>query len=123
MVEQAVEKLREGLKSGKFDRHGEIMKDDVCNALVGFCRQDAEFAQAVVQGGSFEDCMKAVGKAVKGSGISDIKAFTEAVQFYFPGAGIDVQMTIDLCAGVRDGSGAAPTGRQPGVVLSLTDFL
>ncbi len=37
MVEQAVAKLREGLKSGKFDRYGEVMKDDVCRCLIGFC--------------------------------------------------------------------------------------
>ncbi len=66
--------------------------------------------------------MKAVGKAVKGSGISDIKAFTEAVQFYFPGAGIDVQMKIDLCASVR-GKGGVVSAGSSGIVLSLMDFM
>ena len=122
MVDEAIRKLNEELKSGKFDRYGAAMKDAVHKALVCFCRQDGEFAQAVVQGGSFEDCMKAVGKAVKGGSISDIDAFTAAVRFYFPGAGIDVQMTIDLCASVRGESGGEPAGSS-GIALSLLDFM
>ena len=122
MVDEAIQKLDEGLKSGKFDRYGAVMKEAVHRTLVGFCRQDREFAQAVVQGGSFGDCMKAVGKAVKNGAISDIDAFTEAVRFYFPGAGIDVKMTIDLCAGVRGESGGTPAGSSD-IVLSLLDFM
>lgn len=122
MVDEAIKKLDEGLKDGKFDRYGTDMKEAVHRALVGFCRQDREFAQAVVQGGSFDECMKAVGKAVKNGAISDIDAFTEAVRFYFPGAGIDVKMTIDLCAGVRGESGGEPAGSS-GIVLSLLDFM
>ncbi len=42
------------------------MKDAVRTALEEFCRQDAEFAQAVAQGGSFAECMKAVERAMRG---------------------------------------------------------
>ena len=56
--EQAVKKLTSEKNSGNYDRYASIMKDAVCEALEGFCRQDAEFAQAVVQGGAFADCMK-----------------------------------------------------------------
>ena len=121
MRDEAVKKLREELKSGTFDRYGKVMKDAVCDALIDFCRQDEEFAQAVVQGGSFTDCMTAVGKKVHGDGISDMEAYGEAVRFYFPGAGIDVKMTIDLCASVRDKGEAAPE-KDAGVVLDLSDF-
>ena len=69
-LNKALEKIDEGIKQ-KMDRYGEVMKADVGAALKEFCRQDAEFAQAVAQGGSFDDCMKAVAKGVKGSGISD----------------------------------------------------
>lgn len=78
------------------------MAGPVAEALRSFCRQDAEFAQAVVQGGSFADCMTAVAKNV-GSSISDLDAYKKAVSFYFPGAKIRMQMTIDLI-----GDAAAP---------------
>lgn len=122
MVEEAIRKLDEGLKTGNFDRYGAVMKTAVHQALIGFCQQDEEFAQAVVQGGSFTDCMKAVGKAIKGNAISDIEAFVAAVRFYFPGAGINVQMAIDLCAGVQ-GKGEPEPAKSDGIVLSLLDFM
>jgi len=117
--EEAEKKLEAG-KKAKLDRYGEAMKKAVGDALLSFARQDEEFAQAIVQGGEFSDCMKAVAKAVKGGSISDIDAYTEAVKFYFPGAGIRWSMTIDLCASVHKGeepgTAAAPK------VLSLEDF-
>lgn len=100
--EDASKKLEAG-KAARLDKYGEAMKGSVADALLTFCRQDGEFAQAVVQGGSFEDCMKAVGKCVKGNSISDAEAWGAAVRFYFPGAEIRVTMEIDLCASVRDG--------------------
>lgn len=120
IIQQAMEKLYLELKEGKYDRYGMAMKDAVYNALLDFCQQDEEFAQAVVQGGSFTDCMKAVGKKVTGGVISDMEAFGEAVRFYFPGAGINVTMTIDLCASVR--KEPAPAPKTEGVVLDLSDF-
>lgn len=117
---QAEEKLARELKAGKFDRYGQIMKQAVHDALLDFCGQDEEFAQAVVQGGSFEECMKAVGKCVKGSGISDMEAYGAAVRFYFPGAEIRVTMQIDLLASVR---GDEPIEDKPeGLVVDLSDF-
>lgn len=94
------------------------MKRAVMDALLDFCRQDDEFARAVVQGGSLSDCMKAVARGV-GKHISDLEAYKRAVSFYFPGAGIEMHMTIDLCDGVKD----APHPDGPGIVLSLSDFL
>lgn len=99
--EEARAKLEAG-KAVRLDRYGEAMKASVHDALLEFCRQDGEFAQAVAQGGSFEDCMKAVGKCVKGNSISDAEAWGAAVRFYFPGAAIRVTMRIDLCASVDD---------------------
>lgn len=96
--EDAKKKLTEGCK-GKLGRHQDVMKSAVRDALLDFCRQDAEFAQAVAQGGTFAECMNAVAKNVGGS-ISDLEAFRRAVQFYFPGADISFQMRIDLCASV-----------------------
>lgn len=118
MKEQAIEKLDREYKSGKYDQYAHIMKKDVLAVLKDFCQQDEEFAQAVVDGGTFENCMKAVAKNC-GHGLSDLEAYIRAVQFYFPGAGIQMQMKIDLCDSVKD----APHPDGPCVVINLDDFL
>lgn len=122
--EQAKNKLETEKKSGKYDRYAGAMKDAVCEALDGFCQQDGEFAQAVVQGGTFEDCMKAVAKGC-GSAISDLEAFRRAVRFYFPGADVRFQMSVNLCASVE--ADAEPERMQvPNAghkIISLDDFL
>ncbi len=135
--EQAQDRIDREWKSGKFDKYAAAMKDDVRDALTGFCMQDEEFAQAVVQGGSFEDCMKAVAKCVKGNAISDMEAFGAAVRFYFPGAKIRVEMTIDLVGEAAGDdaealSGAARQlpqrgsqeagGGKDGLLIDLSDF-
>lgn len=94
---KAAARLEDECKSGKFDKYGSAMKQAVKTALLDFCRQDDEFAQAVVQGGSFTDCMAAVGKKVKNGSISDLDAYSAAVGFYFPGARIGFEMRIELC--------------------------
>lgn len=94
---KAAARLEDECKSGKFDKYGSAMKEAVQKALLDFCRQDDEFAQAVVQGGSFTDCMTAVGKKVKNGSISDLDAYSTAVGFYFPGAKISFEMRIELC--------------------------
>ena len=115
--EQAEDRLKKetkDVKGGKETAMAPVVRD----ALLEFCRQDEEFAQAVVQGGSFPDCMAAVAKGV-GNSISDLEAYKRAVSFYFPGAGINMRMTIDLCDSVKD----APHPDGPGIVLDLSDFL
>lgn len=126
--EEAKKKLEEGAKE-KLDKYGDAMKKDVAAALLNFCEQDGEFAQAVAQGGSFKDCMASVAKCVKGNSISDMEAYGAAVRFYFPGAGIDVKMTIDLCASVHEQEKATPIeeaapAEKPckSVVVDLSDY-
>lgn len=102
--EQAKEKLEAGTKTGKYDHYAQVMKERVCEKLLFFCQQDEEFAQAVVQGGTFENCMKDVAAAAKkygNSGIPDEDAYGQAVAFFFPGATVRMHMTIDLCGGVE----------------------
>ena len=92
--DQAIKKIRTAkMPAGQ---KASAVAPAVADALVDFCRQDDEFAQAVAQGGSFADCVAAVVKGV-GSSISDLEAYRRAVQFYFPGADIRMQLTIDLC--------------------------
>ena len=120
--EEAKQKLRKEAADGKFDRYANIMKKDVEAALEDFCRQDEEFAQAVVQGGTFEDCMKKVATNC-GNGLSDLEAFRRAVQFYFRGADIQFQMKIDLVPHDRDDEETESEVVQRSVVLNLADFL
>lgn len=118
----AVLKLDAEAKKGSYDKYAAAMKGAVLKALKDFVKQDAEFAQAVVQGGTFEDCMKAVAKGC-GSSISDLDAYKKAVQFYFPGAQIRMTMTIDLI-GAAAGKSAAQEPEQPkGVILDLWALL
>ena len=119
MLNQALEKLDRESSSGKYDKYAAAMKSATRAALEDFCRQNEEFAQAVVQGGSLEDCMKAVAKNC-GSSLSDLEAYGRAVRFYFPGAAIRFQMTIDLAPHADDDE-PAPAGRK--VKLNFADFL
>lgn len=91
----AANKLNEEYKTFKGDRYQQVMKSAVRDALLNFIEQDNEFAQAVAQGGTFADCMKAVSKGI-GNAISDIDAYKRAVQYYFPGADISFIMTIKV---------------------------
>ena len=127
---QAVNKLEEGKKnvSGQKEK---AMALAVAAQLKSFCQQDAEFSQAVAQGGSFADCMKKVA-AGTGNSISDLDAYKKAVQFYVPGAEVRMQLTIDLIgkAAGEETATAPPVAVQPTPVeekpriisLNLADF-
>lgn len=119
---EAVAKLNEGRKRVTGQK-AKAMAGAVGDALRDFCVQDAEFAQAVVQGGSFADCMAAVAKGVEAS-ISDVEAYRKAVEFYFPGAKVHMQLVIDL---VGDAAPPEPVAAEPepstGIILNLADFL
>lgn len=99
MQKEAIRKLKDELKAIRGGKNFvSVVKKPVTDALISFCKQEPEFAQAIVQSDKkLEDCLKAVIKDVK-EGISDIDAYTRAVRFYFPTAGINFKMTVDLCA-------------------------
>lgn len=92
--QQAVEKLEREANVFQGNRYESVMKTAVMDALESFCRQSSEFAQAVVQGGSFGECMAAVAKGC-GSSLSDIEAYRRAAAFYFRGA--EVRMELRIC--------------------------
>lgn len=116
-LDKAAEKLNNGVKDVKGQKEG-AMKRAVKNTLLDFCRQNEEFAQAVVQGGSFPECMKAVAKDVGGS-ISDLDAYKRAVGFYFPGAKINMQMLIQLEPTETPSKSEEDSG---GILLDFSDF-
>ena len=95
MVKKALEKLTEESKSGKYGPKEAAMKSAVLWQVKGFAQQDEEFAQAIVQGGTFAECMAAVAKGV-GNSLSDLDAYSRAVQFYFPGAEVHMELRVDL---------------------------
>lgn len=118
---QAVNKLDEERKTVT-GRYEVIMAPAVAEQLKSFCQQDAEFAQAVVQGGTFAACMKKVASGV-GSSISDLDAYKKAVQFYFPGAEVKMQLTIDLIGQAAGEDQPAQAEEGPKVIsLNLADF-
>ncbi|MBE6920198.1 MAG: hypothetical protein E7468_01370 [Ruminococcaceae bacterium] len=90
--DKAIEKTTAERKEVKGQRES-IMADHVLDMIHEFCIQSEDFAQAVAEGGTFAACMTTVAKGV-GNSISDIDAYKKAVQFYFPGAEIQVQMQI-----------------------------
>lgn len=123
---EAISKLKEGKKNVSGNKE-KAMAPVVAAQLESFCQQDAEFAQAVVQGGTFSDCMKAVANGV-GSSISDLDAYKKAVRFYFPGAEVKMQLTIDLIGAAAETPKAqaipvaAPKEEKPKVIsLNLDD--
>ena len=124
---QAIQKL-DAEKKGVAGQKEMVMAPAVLAAIKDFCKQEPEFAQAVVQGGTFAECMKKVAVGV-GNSISDLDAYKRAVEFYFPGAKIQMQLTIDL---VGDAAGSLAPKKQPAQVaeapkpaltLNLADFL
>ena len=111
--QQATDRLKEEYKSVTGSKES-VMKGAVRDTLLEFCRQNEEFAQAVVQGGTFKDCMAAVAKGV-GSSISDLEAYRRAASFYFDGAKVQFTMSIQLTP-------AEPEESRSGILLDLSDF-
>ena len=131
-LEQAREKLKKELPGVSGQKEGAV-KLYVMEALLRFAEQDEEFAQAIVQGGSFRDCVAAVCKGV-GNSISDLEACRRAAAFYFPGSTVRFEMHIELIGEAgstdchanaaalarNDGGAGAKSG---GLVIDLADFL
>lgn len=123
-LQAALERLKKeaGTVSG---RKEQAMAGAVRNALEDFCRQEPEFAQAIVQGGSFKDCMCEVAKGV-GNSISDSEAFAKAARFYFPGSQVKVIMEIDLVGDAAGddarGERSAPQEPEKKVAVKLLDL-
>lgn len=121
MKDLAIKKLEQELKELKTgSNYVMTVKKPVYDALVEFCRQDGEFAQAVYQGGSFEECLEAVVNGVKSS-LSDLEAYRRAVRFYFPGADVRFHMSVNLCADVEGRQDTAPAEEPK--LLDLFDLM
>jgi len=95
IIKNALDKLETGAKEKITDRYGSVIKTYVHSALAGFCKQNESFAQAIIDGGTFAECIKYCTEGIGGNtGISDIDIYRRAVQFYFPGAQVDFHISI-----------------------------
>lgn len=91
--EAAAKKLDKKLSGlGKYEN---AVCEPVRECLKDFCTQNDEFAQAVAQGGDFKDCLKSCVKGI-GQACSDLEVYKKAVQFYFKGADVHMDLRIDL---------------------------
>ena len=109
-LQAAVERLKKEAPQVAGQKE-KAMAPAVRKAMEDFASQEPEFAQAIVQGGSFKDCMAAVAKGT-GSSISDAEAYAKAARFYFPGSKVRVVMEIDLVGDAADQAPAPGTGPQ-----------
>lgn len=113
------QKALEKLKSAKTPagNHQRAVFKPVVAALEDFCRQDEEFARAVIQGGTVEDCVNAVVQGVNAS-LSDLEAYRRAAGFFFPGSVVEMKLTIYMSR--HEMEKEAP--REGRVVLNLEDY-
>ena len=119
---KALEKLKKE-KAAVAGQKEKAMAGAVYSVLCDFCAQDEEFAQAIAQGGTFADCMKKVAAGTCSS-ISDLDAYKKAVQFYFPGAEVHMQLTIDLIGEAGHGAPEKPAAQEQrgSMTLNMLDF-
>ena len=81
-------------KKGAKSKYATAVYSAVRDAMVGFCEQKAELADAVLQQEkTLGDCCEQIMKGC-GSSISDIEVYAKAVEFYFPGAKVEMKMTV-----------------------------
>ena len=130
MVDFAAKAKQKIDKAEAKSQKAKAVKPAVCEALNNFCGQNEEFARAVVQGESIDDCLEST---VKGCGnfISDLEVYKRAARFFFPGADVKMTLTIDLGDGGYSNNTSASsellceTAPEPvnKIVLSLDSLL
>ena len=93
--EQAIAKFN-NITENKLGRYEKAICKDVKAVLSNFCRDNSEFAQAVAQSDkTFDLCLANCVKGC-GSSISDLEVFSRAAAFWFEGAKVRFEMTLDL---------------------------
>ncbi len=114
-MSKATEKIKAGIDevNGKY---GNAVKRAVADALISFCEQNEEFDRAIEQSDkTMKDCIAEVVKGV-GDSISDIECYRRAVAFWFPGAQVDMVMTIRM-------SEYEEKSKPDDIMLSLYDYI
>lgn len=97
IISQAVEKINRKEKPEKNDMFAAAIGEHIKKALTTFCEQNEEFARAVLDGGSANECIKAVADKIrKRKSVSDFDVYQLAVKYYFPVAVVDFVMKIRM---------------------------
>jgi hypothetical protein len=90
----AIAKLQDAeQKKGAKSRYATAVYDAVRDTLIYFCEQQEEFADAVLQGKTLGECCEEIMKGC-GNHVSDNDVYAKAVAFYFPGAKVEMKMTV-----------------------------
>lgn len=129
----AVDRLTKELGKVEKNRYVDVVKKPVYDALVSFCSQSEEFAQAVAESDqTLNDCLKSVVDGVKSS-LSDIEAYRRAAAFYFSECEVDMKLSIRMSryddkpadeSEATDTTPKAKTNREERAInLSLMDLL
>lgn len=125
---KAIEKLDAELKkpAKNISKHAKAVMPAVYDALCEFCKQHAEFAQAVEQTDkTLTDCCEHCVKGV-GASISDLEIYRRAVDFYFTGAKVSFVMRIELPGDPvpNEVAPAEQVASEPsGMMIALDDLL
>lgn len=117
LFNKAKEKLEKEADASKLHGAAEVILEPTIEALLEFCRQEDEFAQAIIENDkTVATCCEEIAKNA-GRAISDLEVYKQAVKFYFPGADVEFQMKIDLCASVNG------SGHKNDIKISLMDLM
>lgn len=120
----AIKKLQDKeQKKGAESKYATAVYNAVRDAMVGFCEQQEELADAVLQQEkTLGDCCEVIMKGC-GSSISDIEVYAKAVEFYFPGAKVEMKMTVYMSEFEREEKQEAPKKAGAKILdLNLKDF-
>lgn len=100
-------------------RKAQAVYSAVRDTLVSFCEQNEEFADAVLQSaGTLGACCEKITEKC-GNAISDLDLYVRAVEFYFPGAVIEMKMTVYMSKFERD---AAVRDAKSGASAKVLDL-
>lgn len=123
IIEQAKAKIKVSDEK-KLGRYEKAVNSATAAALRSFCEQSEEFARAVIDGKSYDECLKTSCKGI-GVAISDLDMFTRAAQFYFPGVRISYTMTLHMSEYELEDepAAAAPKAEKTDIALSLDSLL
>ena len=97
IISQAKSKINSKEKTEKYDMFAAAIGEHIKKALTIFCEQNEEFARAVLDGGSANECIKSVADKIRTrKSVSDFDVYQLAVKYYFPVAVVDFVMKIRM---------------------------
>ncbi len=101
LLKNAADKLRREMKSKDASKPATLIQENVAAALDEFCKQESKLAEAIVNSTkTFAECCESILKDTKTEQyISDLKAYSRAVEFYLDGAQVSYTMSIKLNGG------------------------